>query len=660
MELNVVVGNDYTETEATLAGTGIYIEGTDVPVTKIAVNHTCARFAAKYAAFIGLYANAATNEAAAPLSVQAMETKDGTIMKTTLTYTPENSFLFDTFKLAGLATGCLTLGMNSDGTKLFVTSKMLRDLNKLSEPNKIALTMYMLSICKMCAAFTTNITITKTDALGHQIYKPTWINGLFSFKPNTEIKISEFPMDAITGFTNYKNKRLYKRTPDISILPSIRHSIIVQRGDTPKDTVAYLVIRTESPFGSEICYSCSGTVWSTNVTLNAMNMEWNTFENTLLESVNTTSRITTSASDSTEFVDKALLYFSSIEDYAISEYMQKEFYSFAKTIIDTLNSSEDSAKALQASDTRFEKTKFICTGIVTDPDSIRELYKDDEYAQQLYLQKQPYYDTFELGSIEANVSGFIKGNIYSMLFIGDSGTGKSTCARVLPTRCGFPYVSINFSVNIEESDIFGSMIPNPKKISSDDAEFIWQDGVLTKAIRYGYCAILEEINFARPGVLGKLNSLLDENRQIDLPNGEVLKAHQNFRILATCNIAYEGTNRLNKALINRFENCTVFKDKTRSEIIKIIMERTKYSDKDKIEKVYSIYEAIKKFSKEQNLNVIVSMRQLLNIFKQGRYYTDAKDAVQKIMVNSAFIEDPEYQELFEDTILKVFDLSFKI
>lgn len=300
------------------------------------------------------------------------------------------------------------------------------------------------------------------------------------------------------------------------------------------------------------------------------------------------------------------------------------------------------------------------TGMFGDPDAIKETYKDDEYAQELYKQVKPYYSTFDLGSVSANVKGFSSGALYSMAFIGESGTGKSTAARVLPSRCGLPYVSVNFSVNIEESDLFGAMIPNPHKKSAEDPEFVWQDGIVTKAVRNGYCVVLEEINFARPGVLGKLNSLLDENRQIDLSNGEIIRAHENFRIIATCNIAYEGTNRFNKALINRFDDVTVFRDPAREDALKIIKERTGYSNASKMSKVYDVYEALKKFSKEQGVQAVVSMRQLLNIFTKGKYYKDAKDAVTRIMLNGAFIEDSEYQQVFEDTVLPAFDLKFKI
>jgi hypothetical protein len=105
---------------------------------------------------------------------------------------------------------------------------------------------------------------------------------------------------------------------------------------------------------------------------------------------------------------------------------------------------------------------------------------------------------------------------------------------------------------------------------------------------------------------------------------------------------------------------TVFKDLKRDEAIEVIKTRTGYSDKAKLDKIYNVYEALKKFATEQNVNLVVSMRQLLNIFTKGRYYKDARDAVSRIMLNGAFLEDTEYQKVFEDTVLPAFDLKFRI
>lgn len=287
-------------------------------------------------------------------------------------------------------------------------------------------------------------------------------------------------------------------------------------------------------------------------------------------------------------------------------------------------------------------------------------YASDAYAQELYKQVLPYYADFNLKDLTPVVKAFSKGVVYSMLFIGESGTGKSTAARVIPARCGIPYIIVNGSTNIEESDFIGTMIPNPCKSKPEDPEFIWKDGCLVTAMKNGYCIIFEEINFARPGILGKLNSLLDEARQIDLPTGEVVKASPNFRFIMTGNVGYEGTNRLNRALVNRVDVCKEFVDLNKTEALDVIKSRTGYMDNTKLNAIYDVYTAIKKYSNEQSLGLVVSLRQLMNICKHGAYYKTAYDAVLNEMINQAFIEDSEHKQFFIKTVLPAFNLAFKI
>ena len=42
--------------------------------------------------------------------------------------------------------------------------------------------------------------------------------------------------------------------------------------------------------------------------------------------------------------------------------------------------------------------------------------------------------------------------INEVIITGSIGTGKSTAAKVIPSRCGFPFISINFSANVDFPD----------------------------------------------------------------------------------------------------------------------------------------------------------------------------------------------------------------
>jgi MoxR-like ATPase len=64
---------------------------------------------------------------------------------------------------------------------------------------------------------------------------------------------------------------------------------------------------------------------------------------------------------------------------------------------------------------------------------------------------------------------------------------------------------------------------------------------------------IDEINMAKPETLPILHSALDHRRMMTNPyTGEVLKAHEDFTVIAAINEGYIGTSPLNEALKNRF------------------------------------------------------------------------------------------------------------
>ena len=579
-------------------------------------------------------------------------------------YSRSVSELFDPFRKLGVAPPCIRIGYRYDnGTEiLYLSRKDLRDINKFGEDVRKSLCMYMLSISHLVNALSMNGVDKYFDdsmALAH-------IGALETFVKDCLMNLTE-----LSGM-NVELKEI--PTGELSMFAYQRESHM---------RLAMLVTCDKKPVSYAYAHAYTSTKdYGACIVLNTMANNWY---------VISPDNITTS---------QELTYMDASEDSWISQLYEVQAHTrktsvpfivkhrekllgdkFSYSLIDCADNLPDTVSSETVETFRkyeeyfesscdirpFDKTAFeTFTGIkpvkttAFSCDDIANEYASDAYAQELFKQKQAYYDDFDLGVLSNALKGFANGDIYTMMFTGSSGTGKSTAAKVIPSRCGIPFVCVNFSANIEECDLFGTMIPNPEKKCADDPEFVWRDGIITRAIRNGYCAILEEINFARPGVLGKLNSLLDESRQIDLGNGELLRAHKNFRMIATCNIAYEGTNRFNKALINRFDMCVNFEELPKPAFIAAVCSRTGYKDRAKVEKIYAVYEALKKFAKEQDVNAVVSIRQMLCLFKEGKYFKNAKDAVMQIIVNPAFIEDLEYLQEFKDTVLPSFDLSFKL
>ena len=650
MELKVFISQDIIDanTERTTSDATVLVRGKPLNLTH---EPTYIGFSRKLAAF-------SKDRRYVELKKTVSSTGEEITWVTVLSNTA-TSGIFDIFRSMGMYMPKLTVGINETSQTLYTSAKLCRDLNKYSEGQRAAVVMYMLAVAYFVTKAEENLVTFSYDALSGDLKTsndPLFIaNCLRKFTKEETWYLKDSNDDSYTSVKFY-NAGAVATNDQYANSEAVRVGVVKNKkgGHAGVVSVALGSVRYTFLLTESVTYTDFDLV---NIEISpdsVCSYIANAFEGNI-NMVKGTIPLNADAS----LID---LSCEDIKDIAATEKFPKWLTQWL------INMSNKGAHLAELDDLQYLcKTYGVCApegasamGALSR-EEMAELYKDDEYAQELYRQIKPYYDTYQLGAdLTANLRGFSNGALYSMAFIGDSGTGKSTAARVIPSRCGIPYISVNFSVNIEEADLFGSMVPNAKKSKPEDPEFVWADGIITKAVRNGYCVILEELNFARPGVLGKLNSLLDENRQIDLSTGEIVRAHPNFRIIATCNIAYEGTNRFNKALVNRFDDVTVFKDLPRTEAINVIKSRTGYSNLVKMSKVYDVYEALKKFAAEQNVNAVVSMRQLLNIFTKGKYYSSAKDAVQRIMINGAFIEDPEYQKVFEETVYAAFDLKFKI
>jgi len=569
----------------------------------------------------------------------------------------QTAFLFSTLKTLGISLNELRIGYTEeDPVTLYLHSKIVRMISSLEEESKVQLTLYLYSLAKFFNAVYKNNadfavkSIAGTNAI--EVDKKQ-LEGIYtsygSLDERTRIDCEIMNDDVTFKSVSYIVNATTKPAKSSMILTS---SCDYGYNYVQDDKGGSLIIINKS-FSPKVFYRIIGT----NIYTNSELSQYNTF-------------------DFAEWLPSLVCNLLNIDK------PEEGAYTITKLPVDKLlsTSSKEISIGVEVSDSRLYDFLELYTNITENYDmklyegyfkgakissaanamSLKDQYADDAYAQQLYKQVMPHFATFDLKDLTGIVKGFARGDVYSMLFEGDAGTGKSTAARVIPSRCDMPFVAFNCSTNIEEADMFGTMIPNPEKKSAEDPEFVWKDGPATRAIRNGYTLIIEEINFARPGVLGKLNSLLDESRQMDLPNGEVLKAHPNFRLIATCNIAYDGTNRMNKALIDRFEICKKFEDLEQKEATAIIKARTGYTDDTKISMIFNVYNAIKKYSNEQNLGLIVSLRRLLVIFTVGKYYKNAREAVNSLILNQAFLEEPEHLKYFKDTVLSAFDLSFKI
>ncbi|OMJ26744.1 Midasin [Smittium culicis] len=137
---------------------------------------------------------------------------------------------------------------------------------------------------------------------------------------------------------------------------------------------------------------------------------------------------------------------------------------------------------------------------------------------------------------------------YPILIQGPTSAGKTSMVEYLANKTNHKFVRVNNHEHTDLQEYIGSYV-------SKNGKLVFQDGVLVQALRNGHWLVLDELNLAPSDVLEALNRLLDDNRELFIPEtSEVVKPHDHFRLFATQNPAglYGGRKHLSRAFRNRF------------------------------------------------------------------------------------------------------------
>uniref|UniRef100_M4C1N6 Midasin n=1 Tax=Hyaloperonospora arabidopsidis (strain Emoy2) TaxID=559515 RepID=M4C1N6_HYAAE len=159
---------------------------------------------------------------------------------------------------------------------------------------------------------------------------------------------------------------------------------------------------------------------------------------------------------------------------------------------------------------------------------------------------------------------------YPVLLQGPTSAGKTSLIGYLAARIGQKCVRINNHEHTDIQEYLGSYV------SDSNGKLAFKEGVLVEAIRKGWWIILDELNLAPSEVLEALNRLLDDNRELFVPETqEIVKPHPKFMLFATQNPPglYGGRKVLSRAFRNRFLEIQV-DEVAPSELQTILQERS--------------------------------------------------------------------------------------
>lgn len=201
-----------------------------------------------------------------------------------------------------------------------------------------------------------------------------------------------------------------------------------------------------------------------------------------------------------------------------------------------------------------------------------------------------------------------------ILLQGPTSAGKTSLIEFIAKKSGNHCMRINNHEHTDLQEYIGTYVADLT------GKLVFQEGVLVKAMRNGYWIILDELNLAPSDILEALNRVLDDNRELYIPETQVLvKAHPNFMLFATQNPPglYGGRKTLSRAFKNRFIELH-FNEIPKNELEIILEKRCQIPSKyaQKMVKTMSTLQVNRRTTSKNNFT-------LRDLFRWGNRYTFA-------------------------------------
>ncbi|XP_004526504.1 midasin [Ceratitis capitata] len=246
-----------------------------------------------------------------------------------------------------------------------------------------------------------------------------------------------------------------------------------------------------------------------------------------------------------------------------------------------------------------------------------------------------------------------------VLLQGPTSAGKTSLIDYVARRSGNHCLRINNHEHTDLQEYIGTYVADVT------GKLSFKEGVLVQAMRNGYWIILDELNLASTDILEALNRVLDDNRELFIPETQTLvKAHPNFMLFATQNPPglYGGRKTLSRAFKNRFIELH-FSDIPRDEL-EVILEKRCLIPNSYAKKMVMCMSDLQKNRKTTSKNVFT----LRDLFRWGNRYTYADKQLLKddkydwnqhlieegYLVLSAKVRTDIEIEIIEETLYKNF------
>ncbi|KAI1805875.1 midasin [Daldinia bambusicola] len=202
--------------------------------------------------------------------------------------------------------------------------------------------------------------------------------------------------------------------------------------------------------------------------------------------------------------------------------------------------------------------------------------------------------------IERNLLNLVRATStrrFPILIQGPTSAGKTSMIEYLANFSGNKFVRINNHEHTDLQEYLGTYV------SDADGKLRFQEGLLVQALRQGHWIVLDELNLAPTDVLEALNRLLDDNRELLIPETqEVVRPHENFMLFATQNPPglYGGRKVLSRAFRNRFLELH-FDDIPEDELEIILQKRSLYTAPSDCKRIVNVYKELSRLRQTSRL-----------------------------------------------------------
>ncbi|KAF2836680.1 P-loop containing nucleoside triphosphate hydrolase protein [Patellaria atrata CBS 101060] len=233
---------------------------------------------------------------------------------------------------------------------------------------------------------------------------------------------------------------------------------------------------------------------------------------------------------------------------------------------------------------------------------------------------------------------------FPVLIQGPTSSGKTSMIEYLAKRSGNKFVRINNHEHTDLQEYLGTYV------SDSSGQLYFQEGVLVRALREGHWVVLDELNLAPTDILEALNRLLDDNRELLIPETqEVVRPHPDFMLFATQNPAglYGGRKVLSRAFRNRFLELH-FDDIPVHELTEILQRRTSIPE-SWARRIVEVYRELSALRQENRIFEQKSFATLRDLF---RWAMRNADTVEQLAINGYMLLAERVRKIEERLAVK--------